>query len=606
MISKGNILVGGGFSWATGWTLLGCLIMVSSSAFSSDNPENVFFGDLHVHTKYSNDAFAFMTERSPNDAYRFAKGEAIEHFAGSTIRLETPLDFLAVTDHAEQLGLLASFLDPEHPYSDKDVVQMARSKDQSTRFQAFYEWRKSRALGEDAPDVFNSPDVVSAAWRDIVDTADRHYEPGHFTTFAAYEWTAVKDLGNLHRNVIFEGTDDLPLPLPAEANEPEVLWSYLERHRMRGVDSIAIPHNPNVSDGRAFALVDSYGEPLDANYAARRNWNEPLVEVTQNKGTSETHPSLSPNDEFADFELMTELLVSGGKQGKVHGSYVREAYIDGVRLQREQGFNPFMFGLVGASDFHSATSAVEEDNMSGMYGATRGATPEQRRGLTSVLTTPFAARSAAGLTAVWAKDNTREDIFSAFRRRETYATTGTRISVRFFGGWNYSDEVAKREDRVSQGYQGGVPMGGMLSGSEGRAPRFVVWAARDPRTGNLDRIQIIKGWSEDGENMERIYDVALSDDRRADAGGLIEPVGNTVNAANATYSNDIGDASLAAVWEDPDFDSEIPAFYYVRVLEIPTPRWTTYDAVAMGAELPEGIPASIQERAYTSPIWYLP
>jgi hypothetical protein len=589
----------------------GCLMLVAAIALSTsiaplaaeeprNTAENVYFGDMHLHTRYSNDAFAFMTTRTPDDTYRFAKGEPLEEVGGGTIKLNTPLDFMAVTDHAESLGVLNSFLDPDHPDPDNEVVQMARSEDPAARFQSFYEWRKSRRSAE--PTIFDDPVAVSRAWQDIVAAADRHYEPGRFTTFAAYEWTASKNLGNLHRNVIFERTDDLPIPLPAEDHEPEVLWTYMESHRRRGVDSLAIPHNPNVSDGRMFALVDSYGEPLTGDYAERRNWNEPLVEVTQQKGTSETHPALSMNDEFANFELFTELLISNGKQGKVQGSYVREAFINGVRLQEEQGFNPFRFGLVGATDFHSGVSSVEEGNSTD----TPGRTSSTASATSQVLSTPPELRSVSGLTAVWATDNTREAIFAALRRREVYATTGTRIRVRFFAGWDFASEHADRSDRAAVGYARGVSMGQTLAGAEGRAPRFLVWAIKDPSGGNLDRIQIIKGWAENGENREKIYNVALSDERMIAADGSALPVGNTVDPKQATYTNDIGDAELSAFWEDPDFEPMRPAIYYVRVLEIPTPRWTTHVAAARGTELPEGVPVSLQERAFTSPIWYRP
>lgn len=589
--------------------VLSTFLAISATTWGAEQSAaatQAYFGDIHLHTRLSNDAFAFMTDRTPDDAYRFAKGEAIAQYGDTQIQLRAPLDFLAVTDHAESLGVLQSFLNPEHPSPQDPAVQMARSSDPATRFQAFYEWRQSRQRPDDAVSVFNDPSAVGSAWQEIVQSADRHYVPGTFTTFAAYEWTASKNMGNLHRNVIFEQTEDLPIPLPAEGSEPEQLWAYMETNRARGVKSLAIPHNPNVSDGRMFALTDSYGLPLDAKYADRRNHNEPLVEVTQNKGTSETHPALSMNDEFADFELFTELLISNGKQGKVPGSYVRDAYINGVTLQKQKGYNPFMFGLVGASDYHSGTSAVEEDNMTGGNGPSQSATPALRRSTRSVLSTPPQFRSSAGLTGVWAQDNTREDIFAAFRRREVFATTGTRMQVRLFAGWTYPANLAEAADRVQSGYRGGVPMGSHLTNSEGRAPRLLVWAAKDPNSGNLDRIQIIKGWSEDGRGREQIYDVALSDDRHVSRDGTIASVGNTVDPKRATFTNEIGDATLATVWQDPDFDPQTPAFYYARVLEIPTPRWTTYDAAALGIAPPEGVPTSIQERAYTSPIWYLP
>ena len=375
----------------------------------------------------------------------------------------------------------------------------------------------------------------------------------------------------------------------------------------------------NVSNGKMFALVDFAGAQMTADYAARRQRNEPVVEITQATGTSETHPVLSPNDEFADFELFPELLTAnraiGGDgprpgvvrvDGLVPGSYAREALVNGVRMQAERGFNPFQFGFVGATDFHSGTSAVEENNMTSMSGDAVDATLEERLVTNTWSRLPFVARSAAGLTAAWANENTRDELYAAFRRRETYATTGTRITVRFFGGWDYAADVLDGDDWVAQGYAGGVPMGGVLRGAEGEAPTFVIRAAKDPVAANLDRIQVIKGWSAGGETFERIHDVALSDGRRVGPTGKAPPVGNTVDVMRATYTNDIGAASLEAVWRDPDFDPDVHAVYYVRVIEIPTPRWSTYDTAAAGLPPRGDVMPTLQERAYTSPIWYMP
>jgi hypothetical protein len=411
----------------------------------------------------------------------------------------------------------------------------------------------------------------------------------------------------MHRNVIFEDSADLPLPFAAtDSRNPEDLWTWLERQRMRGVDAIAIPHNSNVSDGRMFALTDSFGEPIDAAYAARRTWNEPLVEITQQKGTSETHPTLSPNDEFADYELFTELLLSGGTPGKVSGSYVREAWLNGVRLQAEAGFNPFQFGVIGATDNHSGTSAAEENNFTGSRGPGDG-TPALRQPTKLWGGLPPQSFSAAGLTAVWAEENTRESLFAAMRRRETYGTTGPHLRVRLFAGWDLPNDLPARNDREAIGYANGVPMGGVLEGpARDRAPTVVVWAAKDPVGANLDRIQIIKGWSVDGEAHELIYDVALSDASRRQTDGAVTPVGNSVDIDTATYENSIGAPELAVAWTDPDFDPEQPAFYYARVIEIPTPRWTTFDAASLGVPPLDLVPATLQERAFTSPVWYLP
>ena len=577
-------------------------------ALTAGAAEHVYFGDLHLHTRYSNDAWSRAETRTPDDSYRFAKGETLEHVGGTKIRLNTPLDFLGVSDHAEMLGAFHALAEPGHPDADTEVGRQAASLDPDMRQRALMDWARSMRDIDPNPVLFNRGQEAGV-WRDIVETADRHYAPGEFTTFAAFEWTSsAPDFGNLHRVVVFEGTEDLPHPYSrVDSIHPEDLWSYLEAQRMRGVDVIAIPHNSNVSNGRMFALTDSFGEPLNADYAARRTWNEPMIEVTQHKGTSETHPALSPNDEFADFELYARLLSSlaGERYGRVQGSYAREAYLNGIGLQARSGFNPFQFGLAGGSDYHSGVSAIEEDNLSAASGPMSGGTPEQR------MARPAAGMvtGASGLTAAWADENTREAIFAAFRRRETYGTTGTRIAVRFFGGWGYEPTLVDAEDRTARAYAGGVPMGGVLSGSEGSAPtvspKFAVWAARDARGGNLDRIQIVKGGVRDGVAEERIFDVALGGDGRRAPDG-IAPVGNTVDLATATYENTIGAATLAAVWEDPEFDPASPAFYYARVLEIPTPRWTLHDSVATGIPLPEGVPTTLQERAYTSPIWYQP
>ena len=554
-------------------TLLAAGVAAQGPAVS----ENVYFGDLHLHTRYSNDAATFGTTRTPDDAYRYAKGEAVPHLGGIEIQLRTPLDFLAVTDHAENLG--------------------------------------RRQAGPNPP-----PDLGQAVWADIVAAAVRHYAPGEFTTFAAYEWTVGTREGNLHRNVIFAGTDDLPFPFSRlDSVNPEDLWDFLDTQRAAGVEALAIPHNMNVSNGKMFALVDFAGAPMTADYAAQRLRNEPVVEITQAKGTSETHPVLSPNDEFADFELFPELLTAnrpiGGDapnrgavrvDGLVPGSYAREALVNGVRMQAERGFNPFQFGFVGATDFHSGTSAVEEDNMTSMSGDAVDATLEERLVTNTWSRLPFVARSAAGLTAAWANENTRDELYAAFRRRETYATTGTRITVRFFGGWDYAEGLLDDDDWVAQGYAGGVPMGGVLRGAEGGAPAFVIRAAKDPVAANLDRIQVIKGWSAGGETFERIHDVALSDGRRVGPTGKAPPVGSTVDVMRATYTNDIGAASLQAVWRDPDFDPDVHAVYYVRVIEIPTPRWSTYDTAAAGLPPRGDVMPTLQERAYTSPIWYMP
>ncbi|MYE80473.1 MAG: DUF3604 domain-containing protein [Gammaproteobacteria bacterium] len=591
---------------ARGWLVTGAL----AATMTAGAAEHVYFGDLHLHTRYSNDAWTGGETRTPDDSYRFAKGEPLEHVGGTKIQLNTPLDFLGVSDHAEMLGAFHSLAEPGHPDAESAVARQAASAEPDMLRQALMDWARSMRHIDPNPVLFNRAQEADV-WGKIVATADRHYAPGEFTTFAAFEWTSsMPDFGNLHRVVVFEGTDDLPHPYSrVDSIHPEDLWSYLEAQRMRGVDAIAIPHNSNVSNGHMFALTDSFGEPLNAHYAARRTRNEPMLEVSQHKGTSETHPALSPNDEFAGFELYTRLLSSlaGERYSEPRGSYVREAYLNGIALQARSGFNPFRFGLSGGSDYHSGVSAIEEDNLSAASGPFRDGTPEQRmaRPASGMVT------GASGLTAAWADENTREAIFAAFRRSETYGTTGTRIRVRFFGGWDFEPSLVEAGDRTARAYAGGVPMGGVLrgdtsgDGDPSGAPTLAVWAAKDARGGNLDRLQIVKGSLREGVAEERIFDVALGGENRRTAEG-VRPVGNTVDLATATYDNTIGAATLAAVWEDPEFDPTSPAFYYVRVLEIPTPRWTLYDSVATGIPLPEGVPATLQERAFTSPIWYLP
>ena len=594
----------------------GALTLGAGLHAAEDASLNVYFGDLHLHSAYSNDAYALGTERTPDGSYRYAKGEPVATPDGGGVRIDTPLDFLAVTDHAEFLGAMHAIGAPGSEYADTELGRILRTPDaeeetggffSGSRGAAFMAFVRAMRSGE-IPPGFAIPERERTVWRRIVETANAHYEPGVFTTFAAYEWTSslrrspdAQGGGNMHRNVIFEGTDALPHPFSAvDSPHPEDLWTYLERQRMRGVDVLAIPHNPNVSDGLMFRDADSFGEPIDDDYAARRTWNEPLVEVTQQKGTSETHPLLSPNDEFAGFEIFGELLITNIK-GQVPGSYVREAYRNGIAREARDGFNPFQFGVVGATDFHNALTSVGEDQtrVDPEPPTTRG-NPNLWGGL------PRQAFSIAGLTGVWAEENTREAIFAAFRRRETYATTGPRLRVRLFGGWSYPAGLQDDPDWASKARAGGVPMGGTLEGPASAAPAFAVEALKDARGANLDRVQIVKGWVADGESHERIHDVALSGGRTVGDDGSVAPVGNTVDVAEATYANTIGAAELRAVWRDPDFDPGQHAFYYARVLEIPTPRWPTYDAAARGDEPRDDVPTTLRERAFTSPIWYRP
>ena len=543
----------------------------------------------------------------PDAAYRFAKGEAIRHMNGEMVRRNTPLDFAAVTDHAEYLGVAQLLADANHPLYQKPVAAKFRSKDPKEGMEAYLELAGAIA-GLRKPDAdLIDPKIVGPIWKRVQEFAEQHNAPGKFTTFIAFEWSSTPDNANLHRNVIFGGTVVPELPYSSmESTRPEDLWAYVERARAAGSDVIAIPHNANISNGLMFQTTDSDGKAFTREYAQRRLDMEPLHEIIQLKGASETAPSLARNDEFADFELYQYELGTGKKLPEHRTSFVREAYKSGLALGATLGVNPFKFGLVGASDSHNGTAAPEENNFSGGHGA-MDKDPTMRLTVKEPLAdkTKF---SAAGLTGVWAEENTRESIFAALKRKETFGTSGPFIRARLFGGWSYAANLTESPDWVEKAYADGVPMGSDLPPKPGEAtvPTFVVAATKDPRSGNLDRIQIVKGWLDaKGQAQEKIYDVALSDGRTVDpVTGKAPPVGNTVDVKTASYTNDIGDAQLMAVWSDREFDPAVPAFYYARVIEIPTPRWTTFDAVKLGIPAPE--PATLQERAWTSPIWYSP
>lgn len=573
----------------------------------ADGRMHVFFGDLHLHTAYSMDAASVHTETLPDDAYRFAKGEAVQYFGRSVKRL-APLDFLAVTDHSEYLGNVRLARQGRIGLMGEDWQRLFRH-DGGEDMMTLMRRAVAGLYGEDTPGLSN-PDTVRDTWQDTIAAAERHYQPGTFTTFVGFEYSPSfrgGTRGQMHRNVIFRGPQYPGMPFAAtDSLHPEALWSYAEANRARGIDSLMIPHNSNLGNGMAFALTDSWGEPIDALYAQRRAANEPLVEITQAKGTSEVTPEGSPGDEFADFELL------GGSAAETYaGSYVRPAMLRGLQIAARVGVNPFEFGFAGASDFHSGISASEEDNFPGGHGLHD--LPRDPRSILhepdSMLGARLASISASGITGVWAPVNTREAIFDALRRRETFATSGPRIRVRIFGGWGRTDGLLDGADWDRKARAWGVPMGGNLRGSvQGRvAPGFVFQAVKDPLSGNLDRVQIIKLWRDAEGSHERIYDVAWSPGRRRDArSGRLQPVGNTVDAGKATYSNTIGAVELSGRWTDPDFDPALKAIYYARVIEIPTPRWATYLAARSGEALPADAKPWLQERAWTSPIFYTP
>ena len=601
-----------------------------------DHPNRVFWGDTHVHSSWSPDAGGSGNESlTPLDAFRFAKGEAVVAHNGQTVRLRRPLDFLLVSDHSEYLGL--------YPMLEEGYPALLATETGKRWKRLLAEGRRGLVGGEFAASLTTGGDIVGDrsfvpfVWKRVVENADRMNEPGKFTAFIGYEWTSMPATANLHRNVIFrDGADrtrDLTPFSSVESQDPEALWAYLADYEARtGGRAMAIPHNGNMSAGRMFEKTRFDGTPQTKAYAEARMRFERVVEATQIKGDGEADPFNSPDDEFADFEnwdAYAGMGVIGPHEDWMYaGEYVRPALGRGLALEAALGANPFAFGLIGSTDAHTSLATADDADFWGKFSsnepyAGRGEDPFASLEMPESASFDFDmsperlpeqlfTRSlvASGYAAVWARENTRAEIFDAMARRETYATTGPRMVVRFFGGFGYDEADAAAPDVARVGYAGGVPMGGELEGApEGQAPRFLVSVLRDPEGAHLDRAQIVKQWLDPatGEVHERIFDVAVSDGRAIGADGRCrEPVGNTVDVEKARYRNSIGDASLAAGWVDPTFDPSVPAVYYLRVLEIPTPRWTTYDAAKFGTPLPDGLPATLQQRAYTSPIWYRP
>ena len=576
---------------------------LAAGSFAQDEVDRKpFFGETHIHTGYSFDAYMFSTRATPDDAYEFAKGKPLKHPLGTTHQLKRPLDFMAVTDHGFYMGSMRKAADPNHPLSEHPLGKLVNDPNPSVRASAFMAMRSGKVNGKPfTRDALDDPAVQLETWEKVIESANRHYDPGTFTTFIGYEFSSTFQNRTLHRNVIFRG-DTAPPPFTRlDSLNPEDLWTWMDQIRAEGYEALAIPHNSNKADGLTFERETWDDEPLTQAYADKRMRNEPLVEVTQVKGTSETHPMLSPNDEFADFELVETLGSSGIKGKRQAGSYVRDAYRTGLELQDAEGFNPYRFGLIGASDSHTGIVPVNEYDYSGKIGAVDGSPEARLNGRPDPKTF-----GASGLAGVWAEENTRESIYEAMRRKETWATTGPRIKVRFFAGFDLKKVTPGEDGWVKAAYAAGVPMGGAFKAdADAQAPTFAVWAIKDSESGNLDRIQIVKGWSENGESQEKVYDAIWSDNRAIDSTtGKLPAVGNTVDLKTAAYTNDIGAVELMGTWTDPDFNAKQNAFYYVRVLEIPTPRWSLYDEVKLGKPFPEDIPKVIQERAFTSPIWY--
>ena len=604
---------------------------------------NAYFGDLHVHTGYSFDAYVFGNTSTPADAYRYARGEPLDHPSGYRIQLQQPLDFYAVTDHAMFLGLVRDAADTSTAFSRYEVAEPLHninawynmngwSIGKRTRNFATFLTATVNGLLDGSIDPAVTEAVTRSAWRDSVRAADDAYVPGSFTTFAAYEYTtSTDDMGNLHRNVIFRDTDRLPaMPFSRfNSQDPEGLWNWMDDLRSQGIESLAIPHNSNGSNGQMFKLTDWAGDPMDDDYSSQRLRNEPLVEITQIKGTSDTHPLLSKNDEWADFEI-APYRVATQLYSEPAGGYVRDAYLRGLELAAGGVVNPYQFGLIGSSDTHNSATSVDEQNYFSKVGLVdgtaelRGSIPasfvsgtvlkllapetvKEVDGRDYLATSSFEYWSASGLAAVWAEENTRESIYKAFRRRETFATSGPRMKVRFFAAYDLDHGLLDSPQLIASAYRAGVSMGSDLQGRAGHQPEFLVWAAADPDGTALQRVQVIKGYLENGEHRERIFDVACSDGLVADpATGLCPDNGAAVNLADCSTTAGVGASELKALWRDPEFDPAVEAFYYVRVLENPTCRWSTWDAIRAGVKPRTDLPRTIQERAWSSPIWYRP
>ena len=589
-------------------------------------PNRVFFGDTHLHTSFSMDAGAFGARLGPEDAYRFARGEEVESSTAGRARLSRPLDFLVVADHSDNMGFFPDLnAGAQHLLSDPtgkewyDKVQAGQGVE--VAFEIIDSF--SRATFPEAIMYYPDTKPYKDAWTKTIAAAEKYNDPGHFTAFIGYEWTSQVPPGqNLHRVVIYrddasKASQTVPATTypPQGSTDPEYLWELLQAYEDKtGGDVLAIAHNGNLSNGLMFPMINPVdNKPLTEQYVQTRAKWEPLYEATQIKGDGEAHPMLSPNDEYADFGTWDKgnLNLSEAKKDEmlVH-EYARSGLQLGMQLEEKLGTNPYKFGMIGSTDSHTGLTTADDDNF---FGKHAGSEPSAER-----YEHPFAEFGdmkilnwetlASGYAAVWATENTREAIFDAMERRETYATTGPRMMVRFFGGWDFQEADASTRQPATVGYQKGVPMGGDLRNApDGASPTFLVAALKDPIGGNLDRVQIVKGWVDGDQRHERVYDVVVSDGREINAQGRCEtPVGNTVDVANANWVNTIGDSELLTVWKDPDFDPDKRAFYYVRVLEIPTPRWTAYDAKYFDIDMPDEIPMTIQQRAYTSPIWYTP
>jgi len=584
------------------------------------NPErNAYFGETHLHTSWSVDAWVMGNRMTgPADALKYAQGETIKHPLGYDIKIETPMDFMGVTDHSEYVGVTREANTPgsyvsKLPEAQPMIMTDPTSKEQQNRVFSYL-----LKLNAGAPvKALMDPKITSTVWKENVKIADEQNKPGKFTAFCSYEWTSMPGNRNLHRNVFFRACDKVPdYPFSSlESNRPSDLWNWMDAQRKAGNELLAISHNANVSDGWMYPVdVDqTTGRPIDAAWAEARMRNERLIEIKQGKGQSEAHPLLSPNDEFASYEMYEAILGLPGNVGRIDritGSYARQALKDGITLQDVRGYNPYKFGMAGGSDSHNSASPYRQDNFYGLHADADGSLVTRFAGVLIGGTMDVRLENPGGLTGVWAEENTRASLFDAMYRKETFGVSGPHIKVRLFGGWGYNKDILNAGDWVKQSYAGGVPMGADLKpmpSGKGVAPNFVVWAVKDPTSGNLDRIQIVKGWTQNGQSFEKVFDVVWSGDRKPDKwSGRVPAIQSTVDLERATYTNSVGSAELKTVWTDPEFDASLHAFYYARVLEIPTPRWTLIQAVKSGLPPPDVVPLTGQERAWTSPIWYTP
>ncbi len=602
---------------------LACALAISSATLSggASAQTQLYWGDLHLHTNYSLDAYGVgNTYITPDLAYRFARGIPVYHRTLDTkVQIDRPLDFLAVTDHSDNLGIDVQVISADPLLQQNEAGRLMIQAAKDGPWTGLQGYTRANASRTGALEQVTTLDLRKSAWQKEIEAADKNNIPGTFTTFFGWEWTAMIDGKNLHRNVISNASAQQAsqfYPYGAgqffslkgiDSNRPEELWAYLDATAKRvGNDFIAIPHNSNLSGGLMFDVVDSDGRPFDAQYARTRMRWESLVEITQSKGTSEVRPELAPTDEFGEFEIRRKLLI-GTPTPANPADYVRSALLRGLSFNATLGTNPYKLGFVGGTDNHIGMSSVEEKNFLGKIALDAKLSdrlPKQRP-----VIFPAWEMSASGLTAIWAEKNTRDSLFAAMKRKEVYGTTGTRIALRLFGGYAFTASDASAKDIAAVGYKKGVPMGSDITAApKGKAPTLLIHAAKDPAGANLDRIQVVKGWlDQKKEPQEKVYDVAWSGSRKPGADGKVPAVGNTVDITTALYTNDIGAAQLSTVWSDPDFKADQAAFYYVRVLEIPTPRQSLFDAIALGVDVSvTKYAATLQERAYSSPIWYTP